>query len=241
MIKGTKVTDIAPVLKKISYKKRSMVKEVTLDMANSMEASVREVFPNVTLVTDRFHVQQLVTNALQEIRIDLRREAIKEENERVRQAREEKVPYIPKLYENGDTKKQLLARSRYVLFKPMSTWSYLQKERAMILFKEYPQLRSGYGLSMMFRSCYERNMTIPTARKSLRLWYKKVEKKDIDSFITAAESIRLHETTILNYFINRSTNASAESFNAKIKGFRSLVRGVRDTEFFLFRISKLYG
>jgi len=57
----------------------------------------------------------------------------------------------------------------------------------------------------------------------------------------AADSIRLHEYNILNYFINRSTNASAESFNAKLKGFRAVVRGVRDKKFFLFRIAKLYG
>lgn len=50
----------------------------------------------------------------------------------------------------------------------------------------------------------------------------------ITGFITAAHSIRLRETTILNYVINRSTNASAESFNAKLKAFRSMVRGVRD-------------
>jgi len=57
----------------------------------------------------------------------------------------------------------------------------------------------------------------------------------------AADSIRLHEYNILNYFINRSTNASAESFNAKLKGFRAVVRAVRDKKFFLFRIAKLYG
>ncbi|PIX16610.1 MAG: transposase [Elusimicrobia bacterium CG_4_8_14_3_um_filter_50_9] len=59
--------------------------------------------------------------------------------------------------------------------------------------------------------------------------------------MTAAESIDLHKTNILNYFINRSTNASAESFNAKLKNFRALVRGVRDKKFHLFRIAKLYG
>ncbi|MDP3900637.1 MAG: transposase [bacterium] len=42
----------------------------------------------------------------------------------------------------------------------------------------------------------------------------------MDSFNVAAESIRLRETTILNYFNNRSTNASAESFNAKLKAIR---------------------
>ncbi|MGA5621838.1 transposase [Pedobacter suwonensis] len=46
---------------------------------------------------------------------------------------------------------------------------------------------------------------------------------------------------MLNFFINRSTNASAESFNAKIKAFRATSRGVRDIKFFLFRLSKIYA
>ncbi|WP_449506095.1 transposase [Chryseobacterium caseinilyticum] len=47
------------------------------------------------------------------------------------------------------------------------------------------------------------------------------------------------EGNILNYFERRSTNASAGSFNAKIKNFRLQLRGVRDRTFFLFRLSKL--
>nr|WP_083319334.1 transposase [Flavobacterium crassostreae] len=40
---------------------------------------------------------------------------------------------------------------------------------------------------------------------------------------------------------NTSTNASAESFNAKIKAFRSQFRGVRNVEFFLFRLTTIYA
>jgi len=47
--------------------------------------------------------------------------------------------------------------------------------------------------------------------------------------------------TILNYFITKSTNANAESFNAKIKLFRANLRGVTDTKFFLFRLEKLFA
>ncbi|MEL1254164.1 transposase [Flavobacterium sp. DGU38] len=47
--------------------------------------------------------------------------------------------------------------------------------------------------------------------------------------------------SILNYFDNRSTNASAESFNAKVKAFRSQFRGVRKVDFFLFRLSNLFA
>lgn len=241
MIEGTKVMDIAPVLAKIQSIKRNTVTEVTLDMAENMEAIVRRAFPRAKLVTDRFHVQQLVSAAVQEIRIGLRREAIKEENEKLKQARKEKKRYRPAIYINGDTKKQLLARSRYLLFKSKSKWHKQQEERADILFSEYPELETAYHLSMMFRSVYEHSHSIPEARGKLRNWYQKVDAKQIDSFSTAAESICLHETNILNYFINRSTNASAESFNAKLKNFRALVRGVRDKKFYLFRIAKLYG
>ena len=46
---------------------------------------------------------------------------------------------------------------------------------------------------------------------------------------------------IVNYFDNRCTNASAESFNAIIKAFRSQFRGVRDISFFIFRLAKLFA
>ncbi|WP_420836617.1 transposase [Arcticibacter tournemirensis] len=45
----------------------------------------------------------------------------------------------------------------------------------------------------------------------------------------------------MNFFDNRSTNAAAESFNAKIKAFRATSRGVRDTAFFLFHLANIYA
>ncbi|NMA74034.1 MAG: transposase, partial [Bacteroidales bacterium] len=50
-----------------------------------------------------------------------------------------------------------------------------------------------------------------------------------------------HYEEILNFFVNRSTNASAESFNAKLKAFRASLRGVSDIKFFLFRVSNIYA
>ena len=54
-------------------------------------------------------------------------------------------------------------------------------------------------------------------------------------------TISLNYESILNYFDNRSTNAAAESFNAKIKAFTSQFRGVRNVEYFLFRLTKIYA
>ncbi|MDY5599413.1 MAG: DDE transposase, partial [Bacteroidaceae bacterium] len=37
------------------------------------------------------------------------------------------------------------------------------------------------------------------------------------------------------------TNASAESLNSKIKQFRAQLRGVADVDFFLYRLSMIFG
>ena len=54
VINGTLSKDIIDTLMKLSVDKRLQVKEVTLDMAKNMELSVKQVFTNATLVTDRF-------------------------------------------------------------------------------------------------------------------------------------------------------------------------------------------
>ena len=105
MIHGTKACEIAPILRKIPLNLRKIVKEITLDMAHSMELIIKEAFPNADKVTDRFHVQKVVSEAVQEIRIDIRKRIIKEENEYVKWHRKNRIKFRPFTYENGDTKK----------------------------------------------------------------------------------------------------------------------------------------
>ncbi|KAA6318019.1 hypothetical protein EZS27_031915, partial [termite gut metagenome] len=64
---------------------------------------------------------------------------------------------------------------------------------------------------------------------------------EFKSFNTIAATVYEHYDEIVNFFINRSTNASAESFNAKIKAFRTSMRGVTDVKFFLFRLTNIYA
>jgi transposase len=242
IIKGTDSKVVSKVLSKLPVGDRMAVREITLDMSPSMEWIVTQCFMNAARITDRFHVQQLVSDALQDVRVSLRWKAIEKENDAIVQAREVGTIYQAKLYENGDSEKQLLARSRYLLFKSSSHWTESQTKRAEILFREFPELQKAYELSMLFRSFYEAK-TRDEGEKRLQTWYAAVDRhrKDFPSFLTAAHSVRAHEGTILNYFFDRSTNASAESFNAKIKTFRGLVRGVTDKKFFLYRIAMIYG
>ena len=62
-----------------------------------------------------------------------------------------------------------------------------------------------------------------------------------NGFGKVIETFENHNDTIINYFDGRLTNASAESFNAKIKALRTHFRGVGDIGFFMFRLAKLYS
>ncbi|MGE5449704.1 MAG: ISL3 family transposase [Bacteroidales bacterium] len=241
MIKGTKAETIIQVIKRIPQRLRSQVEEITLDMAGSMNQVARRCFPRVKLVIDRFHVQKLAYDALQEIRIAHRWDAINEETNAIDNARWEKQQYEPLRFENGDSKKQLLARSRYLLFKSPEKWQPSQKQRARILFAQYPDLQKAFSLTHQLRLIFSKTKDKGVAFTKLAKWYNDVTDSGFKSFNTITATIYTHYKEILNFFDNRSTNASAESFNAKIKAFRSGLRGVRDVNFFLYRLAKIYA
>jgi transposase len=142
---------------------------------------------------------------------------------------------------NGDTLKQLLARSRYFLYKNKSKWSENQIQRASLLFELYPDIEKAYNLAQELRNIFEKTTDKIIGLSRLAKWHEKVNQSGFKSFNTISRSIMNHYQTILNYFDNRSTNASAESFNAKIKAFRSQFRGVRNVAFFLFRLTNIYA
>jgi len=146
MVRGTKAEDVIRILQQIPLKQRRTVREVTLDRAGNMGLIVRRSFPEATLVIDRFHVQKLVLDALQEIRIKHRWEALDTENDAIEHARKKSIKYTPELLPNEDTLKQLLARSRYLLYKSSSKWTENQSKRAEILFERYPHLENAYKL-----------------------------------------------------------------------------------------------
>ena len=241
MVKGTNSETVKNVLLKIALESREKVKEITLDMAPTMERIAKLSFTKAKLVTDRFHVQKLAYDAVQQIRIECRWEAIEQENKEIQFAKEVNKKYIPDVLENGDTLKQLLARSRYLLFKSENKWTPSQNQRAAILFERYPDIEKAYHLSMELGRIYHTSKVKGVAFTRLAKWYDEIEKSKFKSFNTIAKSIQEHYLTILNYFDNRSTNASAESFNAKIKAFRASFRGVRNVSFFLFRLANIYA
>jgi transposase len=239
-VKGTLSADIIHVLENFPLEQRNRVKEITLDMAKNMEAAAKICFPQANLVTDRFHVVRLCMEALQHLRIKQRWEELDRENEAIEEAKKKGLKYQAPLMSNGDTAKQLLARCRYVFAKKQADWTQNQEIRANIAFEKYPILKKGYNHTLEFRSIYENSLKV-SAEEKFKEWINKTHKMQIKEFLTVANTVSNNLDNILNFFNNRSTNANAESFNSKIKLFRANLRGVVDTSFFLFRLSKLFA
>jgi len=241
IIAGTASEGIIHILGKLPITSRRKVTEITLDMAGSMINIAKACFPKAQLVTDRFHVQKLAIEALQDVRIKYRWEAIDAENEAIEKARLHKKAYHPLILSNGDTIKQLLARSRYLLYKRRHDWTTTQKQRAELLFEHYPDILEAYNLTQELAQVFDFKGKKIYATTKLALWHEKVAQSGFKAFNTVSRTIQNHYLTILNYFDNRSTNASAESFNAKIKAFRAQFRGVTNVGFFLFRLAQIYA
>lgn len=241
IIKGTDFRTISSVLLKLPRRRRYQVREITLDMAPNMEQIARTCFPAAKRVTDRFHVQKLAYEAVQEMRVKARWEALDEESIQIAHAKACGRMYHAPMFSNGDTRKQLLARSIYLLYKKESLWTQPQRERADILFKEYPDIKKAYYLAMRLGLIYHQCKFKDVALTRLARWYDEVDKSGFLAFGRVARSIQTHYINIINFFNRRSTNAAAESFNAKIKAFRAQFWGVKDKAFFLYRISMLYA
>ena len=164
-VSGTKASDVIEILMKLPEKKRLEVEEVTMDFSDSMYAIVSAVFPNAMITIDCFHIIKRCTEAVEEIRLKAKKEAIKAQKKEKAKFKKKKLEkrikqrkYYrkrhPKTYKgrkrgrkpmrlnqrfkpeelaNGDTKVELLTRSRYLLLQSGDKWSEKQHKRRSTL------------------------------------------------------------------------------------------------------------
>jgi transposase len=228
------------------------VKTISKDLAVSYDWVARTVFLNAVRIADKFHVIQLGMEALQAVRIRYRQEVLSLE----RKAKEEWKKTGKKMKDfsrfnpvevliNGETVKELLAKSRYLLFKFESEWTDTQKQRAQLLFEHFPKIKEAYGILCAFRNFYKcktgEAQSQHRARESLEKWYLKAKSSDIEEIKNFLHTVKSCEGEILNYFDEGHTNAFAESLNSKIQNFVRSNYGIRDRDFFHFRVKKHFS
>jgi len=253
MVRGVASDTVSAIPKTVPRELRRRVETVTTDLSSAMMLTVRTVFPRAKLVNDRFHVQQLMAEAVDQMRIAFRWEVLDAENKAIREHRAKRRAahtraekdligeWEPVRMANGETKPQIMARSRHIILMHRSKWNAHQQARAGVLFQMFPDLEKAYNLYLNLVDIFNKKSKPAAARLNLARWYNDVEAFGYDGFSKVIETFENHNETIINYFEERLTNASAESFNAKIKAFRTQFRGVGDIKFFMYRLATLYS
>ena len=253
IVKGVSSDIVSGIFRRLPHKSRIQVKTITTDLSSAMMLTARKCFPAAQLINDRFHVQQLMSEAVDQIRIRLRWKILDEENRKIKEHRIKKKEaktkserkkigkWKPVKMSNGETMPQIIAKSKHIILKNKSKWNKQQADRAKILFDQFPSLKKAYDLSMKLTEIFNKKVKPDQARLSLAIWYNEVEEFDENCLSKVLDTFQNNNVTIINYFEQRLTNASAESFNAKIKALRSQFRGVSDIKFFMYRLTMLYA
>lgn len=96
VVSGTKSEDVIRVLKQVDEEERMKVEEVTLDLSDSMRRIVAIAFPKAQRVIDRFHIQKMACEAVQEIRVAHRWDALQQANDEMEECRLwQAIPPVP--------------------------------------------------------------------------------------------------------------------------------------------------
>ena len=194
MVRGVASNTVSAILKKVPRELRRGVRTVTTDLSSAMMLTVRTVFPKARLINDRFHVQQLMTEAVDQMRIAFRWEVLAEENEAIKKHRAKRKAahtraekdligeWEPERMANGETRPQIMARSRHIILMHRSKWNAQQQARAEILFRMFPKLEKAYNLYLDLVDIFNRNTVPAVARLNLARWYNDVEDFGYEGF-----------------------------------------------------------
>jgi len=260
MVRSMRYEDLQKLLDKESIECRN-VETLTRDLSPLYAKVGNELFFNSSAIADKFHVIRSLMEACQDVRVRLRQDLLRErrlkheahkkrEKERKKDCLTAGKEYVnqPFKYEeevlpNGETVLEVLARSRYLLFKYPDDWTVSQTKRSYILFEKFPEIKKVYDRCCEFRDWMKKENVggnIGLLKAELQLWCKNVEIDDIDEMLNFKSLVERNLLPILNYFRFGATNAIAENINSRIQRFIMINQGTRDREFFYFRLSKYF-
>jgi hypothetical protein len=253
--------ELSYILSPESKENRS-VDTLTRDLSSTYRKLGDYCFFNASQIADKFHIIKNLMDALQSVRVRYRQEILREKRlayEAHKKAEKQHriecqtlgKSYVPRKFvhttntaQNGETFLELLARSRYLLYKYPHQWTQTQQQRAKALFAKFPEIQKSYQLACDFRLWYKKEHIGKPKQQilsGLQQWYKAVDEADVDEMLNFKSSVQRNQLAITNYFSNGHTNAIAENMNSRIQQFITSNKGTRDINFAYFKIKKMFA
>lgn len=171
------------------------------DMWQGFLNTAKAVFPNATLVVDRFHFFGYLNKALDNERKSLRRQ-FKDHEE--------------------------FKRLKWALLKNAEDLTDDQQKKLARAFLLAPQLKLIYQHKEKFRSIFDQRLTREQGEMELNQWIeqaKKIKNKHLNDFLSMLNDWKEY---VLNYFTHRFTTSVIEGINNTIKTVKRMGYGFRN-------------
>ena len=171
------------------------------DMSAAFIGGKELCFPNARMIIDKFHVKQLMLNAMDEVR----------------------------RAEQGKAVSNKRNAGKKLLMIPEERQNEQQREAVALLSKKYPKTGRAFRMVQGLDEMYRCNHPSEAEKIFNRLtsWLK---RSRLEPMKKVADTLRKHKKSILGYFFARVTNAVAEGINSIIQSAKRRARGYRTLE-----------
>ena len=189
------------------------IEHCAIDMGAAYIKAVEESLPNATMIFDRFHVQQLVSVAMDEVRREQWRAT-----------------------EKGSDERKAFKDSRYALLK--NPWNLTPKQEGKLatLQASNKAIYRAYLMKESFADIFRGLFTVRTARTKITEWLSWATRSRLKPFIKAARTVKKHLKGILAYFETGYTTSMSEGFNNKARLATRRAYGFHSADAFLAMI-----
>lgn len=170
----------------------AQLEAVTIDMSAAYIKAVTDCSPQAQIVFDRFHVQRLVQDAVDEVRRDELRAATSKEE------------------------RKQLKNTRWQLLKSFWNLSLFDRNRLSTLQRDNKRLYRAYLLKEALVGVLDcRSESL--ARQKLDEWIRWARRSRLEPFKRVAATIRKHADGILAYVRSGLSNGRTEGLNGKAR------------------------
>jgi transposase len=192
--------------------KRPLIKAFAVDMWKPFMTAITDVFPNSTVVHDKYHIVSYLNKAVNEVR-----------------HKENKL-----LAEDGIGS---LKGTKFIWLRNILNWTKRDKKIFNALKNDGLKVGRAWSIKQLFLSLWDYTYE-KSARKFFKKWYYWATHSQLKPIIKVAKMLKNHQENILTYLQHPITNAKAEGMNSKIQSIKAAARGFRNFE--NYRISILF-
>ncbi len=190
------------------------IKAVAMDMGLAYQCAVKQWLPNADIVFDRFHVMQMYSKALAQVRRALFKSA-------------------------DDEGKKMLKGSRYLILPNKCNLNEGQQSRLEVLLAANAPLNEVYILKEQLQSLWDKPVSFEQMNANLEAWCELADECGLWPIKRVAATLRNHATGVCNYARHPISNARVEAGNVAIGLIRKRARGIKDLKYFILKIFQI--